>query len=213
VQNVTVGCSCGRSMTPDGAAPRGTYRCGCGVRVTVAVADVPQCGFTGDGARCRSKPCHEAAGLGFAACAEHFAVLVAHIRWSAVSPEQREAERKAALESLAGGREIRRLWHEQKAARDAAAAWWVYYIRIGDRIKIGTTGNFKERMGDLMPDEILAAEPGDRKLEGMRHKQFAHLRIRGERFASGEDLMSHITMVREMYPELPCAGRSYPAAT
>lgn len=73
----------------------------------------------------------------------------------------------------------------------------VYYVRIHDRVKIGTTANMRERMHILLPDEVLATEPGFRELESLRHAQFAHLRIKGpgERFAPAEDLMSHIRML------------------
>lgn len=89
-----------------------------------------------------------------------------------------------------------------RAERDATADWYVYYVRIGDRIKIGVTGGFRQRMAVLMPDEILAVEPGSPELERARHKQFRHLQIRGERFSPAEDLLSHIAMIRDHYPDL-----------
>jgi hypothetical protein len=79
----------------------------------------------------------------------------------------------------------------------------VYYVRIGSYIKIGTTTSFKYRMTSLMPDEILATEPGHEELERMRHKQFAHLRIPlgRERFRPDPELMDHIRMIRKHYGE------------
>jgi hypothetical protein len=68
---------------------------------------------------------------------------------------------------------------------------------MGDVIKIGTTTNLKRRLVFLLPDEILAIEPGDRELERKRHKQFIHLRVRGERFRPGQDLLDHIAAVVE----------------
>jgi len=41
----------------------------------------------------------------------------------------------------------------------------VYYIRRANLIKIGTTTDPHARFLDLMPDQILAVEPGDRALE------------------------------------------------
>ena len=49
----------------------------------------------------------------------------------------------------------------------------VYYIRFGDRIKIGTTGNLTGRLMTLPHDELLATEPGGIELEKQRHRQFA----------------------------------------
>ena len=72
-------------------------------------------------------------------------------------------------------------------------------MRIQQQIKIGTTTNMMIRMSKLMIDEILATEPGSADLEKARHKQFAHLHVRGERFAMGEDLLSHIAMIREHF--------------
>lgn len=73
----------------------------------------------------------------------------------------------------------------------------VYYIRRGTLIKIGTTANPRRRFESLMPDEILAFEPGDRSVEQKRHQQFRHLRHgNGEYFNDGPDLARHIQQVR-----------------
>lgn len=72
----------------------------------------------------------------------------------------------------------------------------VYYVKIGNHIKIGCTADFANRMSSLMPDRIFGTEPGDRNLERERHEQFAHLRSKGrEYFDPGEDLMTHIVAV------------------
>lgn len=74
----------------------------------------------------------------------------------------------------------------------------VYYIRFGDRIKIGTTGDLRGRMSALPHDEVLAIERGDRDLERERHGQFAHLRLtpRGEWFRTAPDLLAHIDTLK-----------------
>ncbi|WP_307812156.1 GIY-YIG nuclease family protein [Lacisediminihabitans changchengi] len=53
----------------------------------------------------------------------------------------------------------------------------VYYLRYGDRIKIGTSANPRRRIAALPHDEVLAFERGDRALEQARHRQFAAHRI------------------------------------
>lgn len=78
----------------------------------------------------------------------------------------------------------------------------VYYVRIGKVIKIGTTINLKQRLGDFRLDasdgELLATEPGNRVLEQRRHKQFAHLRIgRREHFQETQELREHIERILE----------------
>lgn len=49
----------------------------------------------------------------------------------------------------------------------------VYYLRFGDRIKIGTTTNLRTRLISVPCDEVLAVEPGSYALERERHEQFA----------------------------------------
>lgn len=68
----------------------------------------------------------------------------------------------------------------------------VYYIRFGDRVKIGTTTNLKARLGVVPHDEVLATEPGGRDVERARHVQFAATRITREWFAYSTELKQHI---------------------
>jgi len=75
----------------------------------------------------------------------------------------------------------------------------VYYARIRDHIKIGTTINLDARMNALDPDELLATEPGGVELERKRHKQFAHLHARRkEYFDPGADLLAHIERLKQV---------------
>lgn len=74
----------------------------------------------------------------------------------------------------------------------------VYYVRIGDRIKIGYTQNMKQRMSELrVPlENVLATEPGDAALERERHLAFAagrHGRL--EEFNPSRELLAHIQSV------------------
>lgn len=55
----------------------------------------------------------------------------------------------------------------------------VYYLRYGDRVKIGTTANPHQRFAAIWHDEVLAFERGDRRLEQRRHAQFAADRFGG----------------------------------
>lgn len=45
----------------------------------------------------------------------------------------------------------------------------VYYMRIGNRVKIGFTTNLARRLIYINPEELLATEPGDNGLEQRRH--------------------------------------------
>lgn len=90
---------------------------------------------------------------------------------------------------------------QAKARRDAAYAGQsqVYYIRIGDHIKIGYSTNLKQRISQLRLQQsaLLATEPGGRELEKERHRQFSADRIISNRedFDPSPRLMAHIDAV------------------
>lgn len=67
----------------------------------------------------------------------------------------------------------------------------VYYIRFGDRIKIGTSASFRKRLESLPYDEVLGIELGGVALEGRRHAQFKAERITGEWFKASPRLVLH----------------------
>jgi hypothetical protein len=76
----------------------------------------------------------------------------------------------------------------------------VYYVRIGNHIKIGVTRSLHERMTSLQPDEILAIEEGDRAKESARHQQFAWSKAPkgAEYFYPTDELMQHIADLRAL---------------
>ena len=85
---------------------------------------------------------------------------------------------------------------EQRAlasrARQEAGYPVVYYFRVGNRIKIGWTRNLERRIETLMPEEVLAIEPGPQQLETRRHRQFAGYRIVREWFVDCPAIREHI---------------------
>lgn len=68
----------------------------------------------------------------------------------------------------------------------------IYYLRFGDRVKIGTTQNLARRLANLPHDELLAIEPGGRDIEKIRHEQFVHLHSTGEWFRIDDQMLEHI---------------------
>ena len=74
----------------------------------------------------------------------------------------------------------------------------VYYLRLDERVKIGTTFNPRQRFGALKAgvagtEEVLAFEPGDRHVERARHAEFADDRLgTSEWFALTPRLRAHI---------------------
>lgn len=74
----------------------------------------------------------------------------------------------------------------------------VYYIRIGNRVKIGTSTNLRQRLADLNPEEVMALERGGRTVEMRRHRQFASLRTHGEWFRLEGELAQFIESLGEL---------------
>lgn len=69
----------------------------------------------------------------------------------------------------------------------------VYYIRFGDRMKIGTTANLGQRMRQLWHEELVALERGGRARERQRHEQFAQWRLgKSEWFTLAPELVDHV---------------------
>lgn len=56
----------------------------------------------------------------------------------------------------------------------------VYYVRFGDRIKIGYSAHLSGRMVAIPHDEVLATEPGDIAQERRRHREFSADRVEGQ---------------------------------
>lgn len=83
-----------------------------------------------------------------------------------------------------------------KATDNPGPGELVYYVRFGDRVKIGYTSNLANRMQAIPHDEILATESGTFAVEKARHIQFAELRITGEWFQYVEPLTEHIEGLR-----------------
>lgn len=75
----------------------------------------------------------------------------------------------------------------------------VYYARRGRLVKIGYTAKPRKRFAGLLPDEILAWEPGGRPEEAERHQQFRNLRLSNaaEYFTRDATLDACIAQVRE----------------
>lgn len=109
--------------------------------------------------------------------------------------QQRELDNQTtAVAARRGQATPLRLWPEEQGKSSI-----VYYIRRGVFIKIGTTTDPHSRFRDLVPDEILAWEPGGRHEEALRHRQFAHLRQQGEYFQTGPELIKHYKAIRKLH--------------
>lgn len=70
----------------------------------------------------------------------------------------------------------------------------VYYVRVGELIKIGVTKDLRQRLTHYPPgSQLLAVERGGEDLESRRHAQFRHLLAdRKEWFHPGAELLAHV---------------------
>lgn len=70
----------------------------------------------------------------------------------------------------------------------------VYYVRVGDLIKIGYSSDVRRRLKAYPPDSVLlAVEPGPSSVEGERHGEFRAFLERGrEWFRPSRQLLAHI---------------------
>ena len=78
----------------------------------------------------------------------------------------------------------------------------IYYLRVGDRVKIGFTTDLYQRMMQYPPNsELLALHPGTPALEKEMHQDFSrHLADGREWFHPNPELDAHIQKVQAKYP-------------
>lgn len=79
---------------------------------------------------------------------------------------------------------------------------WVYYLRIGDRVKIGYTNDVDRRLASYPPNmEVLLLRRGTRNLERAEHLRFAeHLRDGREWFDANDAVLSTIEEIASRVP-------------
>jgi len=94
-------------------------------------------------------------------------------------------------------------YEAEKAALRQDRDGFVYYLRVGERVKIGYSVDVKRRMRAYPPgSELLAVEPGDRELETKRHRQFSGSRTDGrEWFRPTPDIFELTAEIVETYGE------------
>lgn len=100
-------------------------------------------------------------------------------------------------------RERERRDARQKELADAVRGdkpGFVYYLQVGERIKIGYSTDVKKRMRAYPPgSKLLAVEGGSPQLEAQRHREFAGSLVDGrEWFRPDEILLEHIDRTAQM---------------
>jgi hypothetical protein len=126
----------------------------------------------------------------FPICVKHIGQVMEFVQYTSRSPlNAMEVERR--------NRHARQYLSEERGV--------VYYVRVGELIKIGTTKQaLHSRLNVLSPDkQVLATEPGGHPTERRRHLQFRHLRTSGEWFTPAPELWQHIADLREKHGPPP----------
>jgi hypothetical protein len=155
-------------------------------------------------------------GLRIPLCKHHAAQVLRSFGFSMPEKGIKDEAQRRADEDVR-----RRRWsdHLDRRAEHRAAlleASVVYYVAIGDHIKIGYSSNVKRRLSQLRveADALLAIEPGGHDVEAKRHRQFRADRIhaRREDFRLSDALRQHIAeMVAEHgAPKLVMPPRTSP---
>lgn len=72
----------------------------------------------------------------------------------------------------------------------------VYFIKFGNRIKIGFTTNLAQRLTQLPHDEVLVTVAGSFSTEKRLHNKFKHLRVVGEWFEAAPELLEYTANLR-----------------
>lgn len=218
MQNLTVNCGCGRSMTIDSLQGRGAFRCGCGARVTIVepCETKSRCVGMAKGTACRFPTAIEDP---LPLCRQHYRStgLERYARWCELAPdgvfgliqennwfrvaltfqnEQMARPAKVphcpALDPEANRETLRREMAEAFLARMQHAV--VYFVRIGDLVKIGKSLDLRNRIVSFSYPylELLATEPGYTEREHQLHDQFADLRVSGEWFRYEAPLRDYV---------------------
>lgn len=173
-------------MAIDGRRPRGSYRCGCGVRVQVAEGPIHKrriCWWSD----CRLLATTQAP---LDLCQEHEAAVADRLvsRAAKVNPSHWHQAATRVGED----------WYkpipEYRQVKESPAAW-VYFMRRERLIKIGTTYHLKQRAQTLNA-AVLAKMPGSYAEEARLHNQFKALRRVGEWFEPGPELLDFVNDLR-----------------
>jgi hypothetical protein len=142
----------------------------------------------------------------------HYDAMNQYLVWRGVTDELEAAALVAALKA----RQVPLDAYTDEEFADAKAArevGWVYYLRVGDQVKIGFSSDVRRRLRAYPPgSELLAVEPGDKKLERRRHNEFFEWLAAGrEWFEPSAELLKHIQDVVDVHGDAGHYAHSYRA--
>lgn len=163
------------------------------------LTDVSRCTIQlPDGSPCGQPGAH---GMPFPVCGRHAAQLYRHL---VKLMGEYDSQPLARMQMFVDAIEEQRAAAHNKAARRPPV---VYYVQVGELIKIGHTSLLRQRMASYPPiSRLLATEPGGVALERQRHQQFAELLCHGDEwFSPAPTLLDHINALRAKADAEPIA--------
>lgn len=147
-------------------------------------------------------------GAPFPICIRHGAQLLQFLQGAVKDLNDEPFERRMAI--MDNTRDRKQDFDRQfRVDVDRARNGRVYYVQVGQLVKIGYTARLKQRMNAYPPGhQLLAVEHGDEELETKRHRQFAGLLAeRREWFTPGPQLLDHIDILRKQSGARPLTRR------
>lgn len=142
----------------------------------------------------------------FPICLKHASRVFGFIRERLRDVESSQESHLEAFSILANAKTVEQVANE--VARQRVHEPLIYYVQVGDLVKIGTSTNLKARLITYPPNRrLLATEPGDYDLERHRHAEFSAYRAAGrEWFAMGADLLAYINGLRRKMHAAPISA-------
>lgn len=160
---------------------------------------------------CSISGCYRESGfMGSPFCEECIWRLWAHI--DSTQPEhKKEMARRGRIQDIRAHEEyqLKQAQSANERIREAdrrdrsTEAGTIYYLRVGDLIKIGYSSDFEQRLKHYPPNtELLAQHPGTRKTERQMHHKFLHRLSSGrEWFTPCQEIDQHIAAVKKSYAQ------------
>ncbi len=155
---------------------------------------------------CNNRPLYDREGLNLGLCLSCCLPIAVHFERNSEEPRLTEQRLQRTLRERAA--EDRRV----EAARSRAEMpGWVYYVQVGDRIKIGYAADVATRIRAYPPEtKLLATHPGTLTLERDMHRRFQGSRAAGrEWYYRHKDLLDHIAEVVRQFGEPGKRGLSH----